>query len=310
MDGAVHSASAQQGRVGRVDDGVGGLLGDVARPEEDQCAIFSKAKNHRVWLRMHHAHLFDQSFHAGQFLAFQELQRSAAAGGDVGDLIGDAGSLAPPPRCRRRPRWRWPPGLSATASAIFLVPLVNASISKTPMGPFQTMVRAVLISSVNSSMVSGPMSSAILSAGIGWPSSMLLNARAGIQLVGDHVVHRQQELHVLGLGFGQRLGRQFHLVGLQQRLADLLALRLQEGISHATTDDQRIHLGQQVADDADFVADFGAAQNRQKGFCGCAVPCPGIPAPFPSAGRPRSWARSGLRLRCWRGRGAPSRRRH
>src|SRR5450432_3077357 len=41
--------------------------------------------------------------------------------------------------------------LSATASAIFFVPLANASISNTPIGPFQIIVRAVLISAVNNS---------------------------------------------------------------------------------------------------------------------------------------------------------------
>src|ERR1039458_4687497 len=35
--------------------------------------------------------LIRQRLHAGQFLAFQKLQRSPAAGGDVGDLVGYAG---------------------------------------------------------------------------------------------------------------------------------------------------------------------------------------------------------------------------
>jgi len=35
MDGAVHSASAQEARVRRVDDGVDGLLGDVAAHQLD-----------------------------------------------------------------------------------------------------------------------------------------------------------------------------------------------------------------------------------------------------------------------------------
>ena len=68
----------------------------------------------------------------------------------------------------------------------------------------------------------------------------------------------------LALASASQLGRQFDLVGFQQRLADLLALRLQEGVGHAAADDERVHLGQQVADDADLVADLGAAQNRQE----------------------------------------------
>src|SRR5271165_1140811 len=58
--------------------------------------------------------------------------------------------------------------LSATASAIFLVPFAKASISNTPIGPFHTIVLAVPISDVNNSTDLGPMSSAIMSAGMAW----------------------------------------------------------------------------------------------------------------------------------------------
>src|ERR1019366_7102156 len=37
--------------------------------------------------------LVAQRLHAGQLLAFEELQRRAAAGGDVGNLVGHAGGF-------------------------------------------------------------------------------------------------------------------------------------------------------------------------------------------------------------------------
>src|ERR1017187_3402364 len=77
-----------------------------------------------------------------------------------------AATLSPPPTIEVAAP------LSATASAIFLVPLANASISKTPIGPFHTMVRALPISVQNNSIDLGPMSSAIMSAGIACPSPM------------------------------------------------------------------------------------------------------------------------------------------
>src|SRR5271157_2866307 len=77
-----------------------------------------------------------------------------------------AATLSPPPTMEMAAP------LSATACAIFFVPLANASISKTPIGPFHTMVRARPISLANSSTDFGPMSSAIMSGGIALPSPM------------------------------------------------------------------------------------------------------------------------------------------
>ena len=68
----------------------------------------------------------------------------------------------------------------------------------------------------------------------------------------------------MGLGVGENLRRQLHLVCLQQRLANLMPLRLEEGVGHASSDDERIHLGHQVCDDADFVAHLRSAENRDE----------------------------------------------
>ena len=44
-----------------------------------------------------------------------------------------------------------------------------------------------------------------------------------------------------------------------------VALRGQEGVGHAAADENDVDLGQQVGDDADLVADLGAAQNGHEG---------------------------------------------
>ena len=89
MNGAIHSTSAHQAGICRVDDGVSGLLRDVPGLEED-LSSFSEVKPNDVF---HFFLLVGQRFHAGKFLAFEEFKRSAAAGGNVGDLIGHAGFM-------------------------------------------------------------------------------------------------------------------------------------------------------------------------------------------------------------------------
>ena len=43
-----------------------------------------------------------------------------------------------------------------------------------------------------------------------------------------------------------------------------MSLRLQKGVRHSAADDERIDLAHQVLDDADLVADLGAAKNRDE----------------------------------------------
>src|SRR6266700_3989750 len=58
---------------------------------------------------------------------------------------------------------------TATAWAILNVPFANGATSNTPIGPFQTIVRAREISSEKASIVVGPISRPIISGGIGCP---------------------------------------------------------------------------------------------------------------------------------------------
>ena len=58
--------------------------------------------------------------------------------------------------------------------------------------------------------------------------------------------------HQLVAGLGQERLRHLDAVVLDQRAADLLALRLVEGEGHAAADDQRVDLGQERLDDVDL----------------------------------------------------------
>ncbi len=51
------------------------------------------------------------------------------------------------------------------------------------------------------------------------------------------------------------------LVLLEEALADLVALRLEEGEHHAAADEQLVGLAEQVVDDAELVGDLGAAEH-------------------------------------------------
>ncbi len=105
--------------------------------------------------------LIQQARNARQLLTFQELQRGAAAGGDVRDLVGEAELFdrsgrvaAADDRDRAGLRQRRRDGFRAGGKG------------REPIGPFQTTVPAPLTASVNSWMVSGPMSRPIQSAGM------------------------------------------------------------------------------------------------------------------------------------------------
>ena len=77
----------------------------------------------------------------GQLATLEELERRAAAGGDVGHLVGQArwataATESPPPTTTVAPARRASASIRATA----FVPWANDGISKTPSGPFQKTV--------------------------------------------------------------------------------------------------------------------------------------------------------------------------
>ena len=91
-----------------------------------------------------------------------------------------------------------------------------------------------------------------------------LGTRVGGEFVGQHVIDGQQKAHSFLLGFLERFTSHVELVGFHQRLAHVLSLGLEEGISHAAADEQRVDLAQQVVDHLDLVGDLSPAEDRDK----------------------------------------------
>ena len=81
---------------------------------------------------------------------------------------------------------------------------------------------------------------------------------------GQHI-HRQHEFDAALVGLGHELAHPVELVFLQQRAADLVALRLEERVGHAAADQQPVDLGQQVRDDAELVGHLRAAEHHHVG---------------------------------------------
>src|SRR6267142_4314059 len=94
--------------------------------------------------------------------------------------------------------------------------------------------------------------------------------RRGISLEfrADDVIDRKQQCEFLLLRFGTQAPREVQLVVLDERLADGLAVGFEEGVSHAAADEHNVGNFHQVFDDFDLVADFGAAENRDEGTRG------------------------------------------
>ena len=81
----------------------------------------------------------------------------------------------------------------------------------------------------------------------------------------DDGVERKDDLHVVLRGLQEHLTAVFELRVVDQRLADLAALGLDEGVGHAAADDEGIGFGQKVLDDVELVRDLGAAEDGDEG---------------------------------------------
>ena len=95
-----------------------------------------------------------------------------------------------------------------------------------------------------------------------------LGLGVGGKLLGGQGVGGQQQLHAAILGLGNHLQGIAQFVALAQAGANGTALGLGKGIGHAAADDDGVGLVQQVVDDADLIADLGAAQHRHEGALG------------------------------------------
>ena len=99
------------------------------------------------------------------------------------------------------------------------------------------------------------------------------------------MIERQQEFHVALLGVLDDLAGQIELVVLYAGFSDFCALGLQEGVGHGAANNQGVDFVQQVLDDGDLVADFGAAEDGDKGLFGVVQVLPRYSSSF-SMSRP------------------------
>ena len=86
----------------------------------------------------------------------------------------------------------------------------------------------------------------------------------GRHALGHDGVDREHDLHATPPGFFQQGARGLHEVTLQQRLADAVALRVQEGVGHAAADQQQVHAREQVLQHAELARHLGAANHGGK----------------------------------------------
>ena len=74
-------------------------------------------------------------------------------------------------------------------------------------------------------------------------------------------INRQKNFYAGFLCFCQKFLREFNIIRVQNRSSDFISLRLEEGVSHSSADNQRVYLLKQVLDNRNLVADFCAAHD-------------------------------------------------
>ena len=197
---------------------------------------------------------------AGQRLAFDQLERGAAAGRQVGDVVGEAELRAAPRRCRRRRRPS-SPGVAATASATARVPAANGSSSNAPIGPFQNTVPGV----ADLVGVRGrrPRPDVEAHPAVGHVDAVeLAPLGVGGEAVGEHEVDCGSRS--LPLAVGERAPRRLDALLLAQRGADVVALGREEREAHRAADQDRVGVLEERVDDADLVGHLRAADDRDE----------------------------------------------
>merc|ERR1712107_521694 len=141
---------------------------------------------------------------------------------------------------------------STILSIILLVPASKGAISKTPIGPFQTMVLDLAMAASFSSMDLGPIQA----------QEALRHSAAQItirdlsvvaEFGGTHEVHREDQLDTLLFSLLFDLRHKLSTLLIVERSTDLAAIYLEEGECHATSDDHDVDLVQQVHDELDLV---------------------------------------------------------
>ena len=92
--------------------------------------------------------------------------------------------------------------------------------------------------------------------------------RMGLELLGDHHIHRQHDLAFGGAGGLHDGAGGVEQVLLAERLAHRLALGGQKGVGHAAANDEEIHLLHEIAQKIELAGHLGAAHHRRNGTLG------------------------------------------
>ena len=130
-------------------------------------------------------------------------------------------------------------------SARAKVPLLNGGVSKTPIGPFQTIVLQFLSAASKALTDCEPMSRICVSMGtlsIGTCRASPRLSRSG----GYNRVNRKENFDPSFVRRLKELGGGFDIIVFNQGFADFLPLCLKEGIRHRAADDEVIDFRNEV----------------------------------------------------------------
>ena len=209
--------------------------------------------------------LVGEGFDAGEFAAAQEFEGGAAAGGDVRDLVGNAGlvdggyGIAAADDGGGAGGGRSGDGLGDFERAFGESGHFEDAHRTVPddglgFGDFGGVGSGRLGADVEAHLIGG-RGGHVADRGCG----------VGFEFGRDDVVDREQELEIFLLGVGEEALGEVELVVFDERFADLQALRLFEGVGHAAADEHDVGDLHQVFDDFDLVADFCAADDGDEG---------------------------------------------
>ena len=126
------------------------------------------------------------------------------------------------------------------------MPAAKAANSKTPIGPFQKTVRGVGELRGEQRTVAGPISRPSRSAGIFGRDDDVRGVRP--RSASARRYRRAAPGRPRAFRLGDHSLTDVDLILLEQRVADLVALRRQEGVRHAAADQQPVDLVEQVRD--------------------------------------------------------------
>jgi hypothetical protein len=196
--------------------------------------------------------LFCQSGDSWEGFAFKEFEAGSSAGGDVGDAVGVAGLLDGGDRvsssddrsCIAVARYGCGDLIGAASEGRHLEDAHGAVPDDgAGFGDRFFEGRDRLRADVEGHHVGGE----------GAVAGEELGLCVGRELVREDVVERKQKTDALGPGFVERGLRDVDLVGLDQRFAGGLTLGVEEGVGHASADDDGVCFVEEVVDDLDLV---------------------------------------------------------